>query len=168
MGTLIDDLLAFSRLGRKEVEKSVIDMTRLAEAAIRDINQTTTHHAEIRLFPLLPVKADYSLLQNVMINLISNAVKYSDKEEKPVIEINSEKRKNDIIYSIRDNGVGFDMAYKDKLFGVFQRLHSADEFPGTGVGLAIVKRIIDKHKGSIWAESKVDAGTTFFFTLPEN
>ncbi len=168
MGILIDDLLAFSRLGRKEVERSVIDMNMLTEVAVREISQTTAHHAEIKLSSLLPVSADHALLQNVMINLISNAVKYSGKKEKPLIEIKSKRDGDEIMYSISDNGVGFDMTYVDKLFGVFQRLHSTDEFPGTGVGLAIVKRIIDKHKGRIWAESKIGTGTTFFFTLPEN
>lgn len=168
MGTLIDDLLAFSRLGRKEIEKSVIDMTRLTELAIKEVNLSTLHHAEIMLWPLLPVKADHTLLQNVMINLISNALKYSGKKETPFIEIRSKRGNGEITYSVSDNGVGFDMQYANKLFGVFQRLHSADEFPGTGVGLAMAKRIINKHKGSIWAESKVGEGTVFYFSIPEN
>ena len=168
MGTLIDDLLAFSRLGRKEMEKSVIDMTRLTELAIKEVNQSTVHHAEIKVWPLLPVKADHTLLQNVMINLISNAIKYSGKKGKPFIEIRSKRGDGVITYSVSDNGVGFDMQYSSKLFGVFQRLHSADEFPGTGVGLAMAKRIINKHKGSIWAESKVGEGTVFYFAIPEN
>ncbi len=168
MGALIDDLLAFSRLGRKEVERDVVDMTKLAEMAIKEVNQSASHHAAIKLWPLLPVKADPMLLQNVMINLISNAVKYSDKEEKPVIEIRSKRGNGEITYSVSDNGVGFDMKYTGKLFGVFQRLHSADEFPGTGVGLAMAKRIINKHNGRIWAESVIDKGATFYFSLPEN
>lgn len=168
MGVLIDDLLSFSRLGRKEVEKSVIDMTRLTELAIKEIEQSLTHHAKIKLWPLLPAKADYALLQNVMINLISNAIKYSDKKEKPVIEIRSKRDGKELIYSVKDNGVGFDMQYANKLFGVFQRLHSTDEFPGTGVGLAMAKRIINKHKGRIWAEGKISEGAVFYFTIPAN
>lgn len=166
MGALIDDLLAFSRLGRKEVDRSVTDMTKLAEQAIKEINQTVQHHAEIKLWPLLPVKADAALLQHVMINLISNAIKYSAKKEKPFIEIRSKRGKAGLSYSVSDNGVGFDMQYAGKLFGVFQRLHAADEFPGTGVGLAMAKRIIHKHKGEIWGEGKLNAGATFYFTLP--
>jgi PAS domain S-box-containing protein len=168
MGALIDDLLTFSRLGRKEVERSVIDMTELAGLAIKEVSQSVQHRAEIKLCPLLPAKADAALLQNVLINLISNAVKYSDKKEKPVIEIRSERGNGMFIYSVSDNGVGFDMQYANKLFGVFQRLHSADEFPGTGVGLAMSKRIISKHGGQIWGEGKLNNGATFYFTLPEN
>lgn len=168
MGILIDDLLAFSRLGRKEIEKSVINMSRLAELAIQEINQTNQHHARIKLAPLHPVEADHALMQHVLINLISNAVKYSGKKENPVIEISSKQEPGKITYAVCDNGVGFDMQYAHKLFGVFQRLHSADEFPGTGVGLAMVKRIINKHRGTIWAESTINKGTTFYFTLPAN
>ena len=166
MGTLIDDLLAFSRLGRKAVEKSLIDMTKLTEAAVREIEQTTEHHAVIKSDGLLPVMADYSLMLHVMINLVSNAIKYSSLQRNPVIEIQSVKAGAEIIYSIKDNGVGFSMDYAHKLFGVFQRLHSHDEFPGTGVGLAIVQRIIHKHNGKVWAEGKEKAGATFYFTLP--
>lgn len=168
MGTLIDDLLAFSRLGRKAVEKSLIDMTKLTEAAVREIEQTTEHHALIKSEGLLPVMADYSLMLHVMINLVSNAIKYSSLHPNPVIEIQSVKKGAEIIYSIKDNGVGFSMDYVHKLFGVFQRLHSHDEFPGTGVGLAIVQRIIHKHNGKVWAEGKEKAGATFYFTLPAN
>jgi PAS domain S-box-containing protein len=168
MGNLIDDLLAFSRLGRKEVEKSVIDMTKITENAIREINQTTKHHAQIKLWPLDPVEADPALMQNVMMNLIENAVKYSGKKENPLVEIRSKNEKGGPVYCISDNGTGFDMQYAHKLFGVFQRLHSGEEFPGTGVGLATVKRIINKHRGSIWAEAKPGEGASFFFSLPAN
>lgn len=168
MGVLIDDLLAFSRLGRKAIERSEINMTKLTEFAIKEVSQTSVHNARIKLNTLHPVKADNALIQNVMINLISNAVKYSQKKEDPVIEISSKRGPNDITYSIKDNGVGFDMQYANKLFGVFQRLHTPDEFPGTGVGLAIVSRIITKHGGKIWAEGKVDKGATFYFMLPVN
>lgn len=168
MGRLIDDLLAFSRLGRKDVERAVIDMNGLVEQAIREISQSASFHAEIKLHKLLPVKADYSLMLHVMINLIDNAVKYSSKKENPVVEIRSKLGKAKVIYSINDNGAGFDMDYVHKLFGVFQRLHSDDEFAGTGVGLAIVERIIHKHDGKIWAEGKVGEGATFYISLPYN
>lgn len=166
MGILIDDLLAFSRLGRKEVEKSTIDMNKLVELAIWEINQTTIHNAEIKFRNLLPIIADQSLMKHVMINLISNAIKYSSKKEIPCIEIKSQQSNGELIYSISDNGAGFDMQYAHKLFGVFQRLHSTEEFQGTGVGLAIVEKIINKHYGKVWAEGEIDKGATFYFTLP--
>ena len=168
MGVLIDNLLAFSRLGRKEVERATVDMTHLAELSIKEVEQTIAHHAAIKLWPLIPAKADQTLIQNVLINLISNAIKYSEKKAAPFIEIRSKRSNGEVIYSVKDNGVGFDMEYKDKLFGVFQRLHSADEFPGTGVGLAMAKRIINKHRGRIWAEAKLNEGATFYFSLPHN
>ncbi|HET6992872.1 MAG TPA: ATP-binding protein, partial [Bacteroidia bacterium] len=106
------------------------------------------------------------MIHQVMFNLISNAVKYSSKKKKPLIEISSEKSGNEIIFSVKDNGVGFDMQYVDKLFGVFQRLHGMNEFDGTGVGLAIVQRIVSKHNGRVWAEGKVDKGACFRIALP--
>jgi len=168
MGTLIDDLLAFSKLGKKEIKKSVVDMKVVTDQALQDIGQTIHHHANIRLGHLFPVMADRALMEHVMTNLLSNAIKYSSKKEKAVIEIESILKNEEIIFSVKDNGVGFDMKYVDKLFGVFQRLHSSEEFPGTGVGLAIVHRIIQKHEGKIWAEGKTGEGATFFFSLPNN
>lgn len=168
MGVLIDDLLAFSRLGRKEIERSAIDMNRLAKQAIKETELASRHHASIKLWPLLPAKGDPALLQNVLNNLVSNAIKYSGKNEKPFIEIRSKRGNGELIYSVKDNGVGFDMQYEGKLFGLFQRLHSADEFPGTGVGLAMAKRIISKHKGRIWAQGKLNEGATFYFSLPDD
>jgi len=168
MGVLIDELLSFSRLGRKEMEKSLVDMNRLVELVLRDMKQTSGHHATVTVHTLMPVMADHGLLEQVMVNLISNAIKYSGKQSKPVIEISSRKEEGGIVYSISDNGVGFDMEYAHKLFGVFQRLHSAEEFPGTGVGLAIVQRIIQKHRGKIWASGQVGKGATFSFQLPTN
>ncbi|MEO5888828.1 MAG: PAS domain S-box protein [Ferruginibacter sp.] len=166
MGILIDELLAFSRLGRKEIDRSVIDMNELSQLAIKEINQTTSHRAEIKFGQLIPVMADQALLKQVMINLISNAIKYSNNSINPFIEIKSARENNELVYSITDNGVGFEMEFAHKLFGVFQRLHSVEEFPGTGVGLAIVQRIIHKHKGKIWALSEPEKGATFYFTLP--
>jgi len=168
MTDMINDILIFSRLGRKEItDKSLINVNELIEASLIEINQAMPNYAEIKFSNLLPVMCDYALLKHVFINLLSNAIKYSSKNENPVIEINSKKENKEVIYSIKDNGAGFDMQYSDKLFGVFQRLHSMQEFPGTGVGLSIVRRIIHKHDGKVWAEGEVDKGATFFFSLPD-
>lgn len=168
MGILIDDLLAFARLGRQEISKSLIDMETLCRNVLFDLNKSMDHHANVKIGPLLPVRADSSLMEHVISNLLSNAIKYSSKKDNPVVEIKCERKNGELIYSVSDNGAGFDMAYANKLFGVFQRLHTAEEFKGTGVGLAIVQRIINKHNGHIWAEAKVDEGATFYFSLPEN
>jgi PAS domain S-box-containing protein len=166
MGLLIDDLLALSRLGRKEVKKSNVDMTKLTKNVLQEINKITNHKTEVRISHLHPAMADNSLMSQVMTNLLSNAIKYSSKKEKPVVKICSEEKDGQLIYSVSDNGAGFDMEYADKLFGVFQRLHPSHEFEGTGVGLAIVQLIIRKHNGKVWAEGKVNEGSTFYFSLP--
>jgi len=165
MGTLIDDLLTFSRLGRKEISKETIDMNQLTKASLAALNSGNT--PKIIFSKLLSVTADPSLMKHVMTNLLSNAIKYSSKEEKPIIEIKTKEENGNIIYLVKDNGVGFDMAFADKLFGVFQRLHSDEEFEGTGVGLAIVQRIILRHGGKVWAEAKENEGATFYFSLPK-
>lgn len=164
MGQLIDDLLQFSKLGRKELLKNDIDMELLVKQITEEHNQD--HKAEVVIHEILPAKADTGLITQVWVNLISNAIKYSGKNPEPRIEISSEKKDNHIIYKIKDNGAGFDMHYADKLFGVFQRLHQEKEFEGTGIGLAIVQRIVSRHGGSVKAEGKVDEGATFYFTLP--
>jgi len=167
MGVLIDDLLTFSRLGRKGIIKLNLNINKLIEKVLLEINQSTPNNAKINYSKLLPAFADYNLMQHVFINLLSNAIKYSSKKEKPLIKIKSERKNGEIIYSISDNGVGFDMQYVDKLFGVFQRLHSDEEFSGNGVGLAIVKRIIDNHDGKVWAQGEEWRGDTFYFSLPD-
>jgi light-regulated signal transduction histidine kinase (bacteriophytochrome) len=167
MGMLIDDLLTFSRLGRKGISMLSVDINKLTETVLSEIKQTTTHNAEIKFSNLLPAIGDYNLLKHVFTNLLSNAIKYSSKKEKPVIQIKSECKNGMLIYAISDNGVGFNMQYVHKLFGVFQRLHSDEEFSGTGVGLAIVHRIIKNHDGKVWAQGKEDQGATFFFSLPD-
>ncbi len=167
MSNLIDDLLAFSRLGKKVLQRKELDMNELVEGVLIDIDKSVTHHAKLEVAKLRPIMGDYSLIHQVLMNLISNAVKYSSKKENPVVSITSKKENNEIIYSITDNGVGFDMKYAHKLFGVFQRLHTMDEFEGTGVGLAIVQRVITKHGGKIWANSQVGEGSVFSFSLPE-
>ncbi|HMI66062.1 MAG TPA: ATP-binding protein, partial [Cyclobacteriaceae bacterium] len=140
--------------------------TKLVNTVILELETSTPPKATIILNPLLPVYADYALVTQVWINLISNAIKYSAKKESPKIEIGSIQHENEIVHYVKDNGVGFDTAYADKLFGVFQRLHKASDFDGNGVGLAIVKRIISKHGGRVWAESKPNEGASFYFSLP--
>jgi len=170
MGVLIDDLLAFSRLGRQPLSAEPIDMTALAEEALAEVRNAGLHHgAEVLIGRLPGVRADPVLLRQVWINLLSNAIKYSSTRESPKIEIGSIAPNNPHdhqTYFVKDNGVGFDMRYYDKLFGVFQRLHSAEDFAGTGVGLAIVHRLITRHGGRVWAEAELDKGATFFFSLP--
>lgn len=166
MGTLIDDLLAFSRLGRKEVQKSEINMNKLVQTVLNEINPAP-QQATITLHDLYPVYGDPSLLYQVCVNLVSNALKYSAKKEEPQIEIGSMDKNDEIVFYVKDNGAGFDMKYADKLFGVFQRLHNPQEFEGTGIGLAIVQRIVAKHGGKIWAEAKPNEGATFYFSIPQ-
>jgi PAS domain S-box-containing protein len=166
MGQLIDDLLTFSRLGRKELVSSLIPMNELVTNLCSEFkNELSSRDIEFIIKPLLSAQADNITIKQVWLNLISNAIKYSKLKDKTIIEITSEIKGDEIIYSIKDNGAGFDMRYASKLFGVFQRLHSNEEFEGTGVGLAIVQRIILKHGGRVWAESKVNEGAKFFFTL---
>lgn len=167
MGQLIDDLLALSRLGRKAIRTSPVDLNKLVNDVIRDIERTAPHRARITVGTLATVEGDYSLLKQVLINLISNAVKYSSQKEQPVIEITSEETEFETLVSIKDNGAGFDMRYVNKLFGVFQRLHSDEQFTGTGVGLAIAQRIVTKHGGRIWATGEVNAGAVFHFSIPK-
>jgi signal transduction histidine kinase len=166
MGQLIDDLLAFSRLSRQALRKSDLSMHEMAASVWQEQAQSDdTNHIELRLHDLPPAKADSVTIKQVWTNLISNARKYSLHKPDATVEIGYEHRGEDIAYYVRDNGAGFDMQYYDKLFGVFQRLHSQEEFEGTGVGLAIVQRIISKHGGQIWAKSEVDKGATFYFTV---
>ncbi len=166
MGQLIDDLLTFSRLGRQEMKAAHINMTALAKGVFEDLRAAAPDKMEMTISKLPSANGDRSLLHHVFLNLIDNAIKYSRLEQAPVVEIDGHTEDGEHIYSVRDNGVGFDMKYADKLFAVFQRLHRADEFEGTGVGLALVQRIVARHGGRIWAEAEVDHGATFHFTLP--
>jgi PAS domain S-box-containing protein len=166
MGNLIDDLLTFAMLGKKTIHETVIEMDSLIKDVLIELKSSMNHKAEIKTNILLPVRGDYALIKQVITNLISNGVKYSSKKTSPVVEISSEIRGTQVMYTIRDNGEGFDMRYSDKLFGVFQRLHSNEDFEGTGVGLAIVQRILTKHGGKISAEAEVGKGATFRFLLP--
>jgi len=170
MGVLIDDLLAFSRLGRQSLSTEPIEMSALVQAALAEIRGAGAHSgAEVLVQPLPGVHADPVLLRQVWVNLLSNALKYSSTRAAPNIEVGfvaATDSEDYLTYFVKDNGVGFDMRYYDKLFGVFQRLHGTDEFTGTGVGLAIVHRLITRHGGRVWAEAELDKGATFFFSLP--
>ncbi len=166
MGKLLDNLLTFSRAGQKELHKSSIDMKEVTEGAIIDLNKVMANHAEIRIHRLPAISSDYALMNLVMVHLIGNAIKFSSKQEKPVIDIDAVTRGGEVIFSVKDNGVGFNMLYADKLFGVFQRMHTPEEFEGSGIGLAIVRRIINKHGGRVWPKSAPNEGATFYFTVP--
>ena len=168
MGQLIDDLLDFSRLGRKALSHTRVNMNELVHDVVRElVAQENGRKLNINIRPLMPSKGDNNMLRQVWINLVSNALKYSRNKEVTEIEIESTEKNGQTWYHIRDNGTGFNMQYVDKLFGVFQRLHKQDEFEGTGVGLALVKTIIKRHGGSVWAEGKVNEGATFHFSLPD-
>jgi len=167
MGNLIDDLLAFSKLGRKQVTVSEINMFALVRSVSEELLlEDTDHKIEFNLHEITSANGDPSLIKQVWINLIANAIKYSKYKPKTIIEVSDYKKNGFIIYAVRDNGAGFDMQYYDKLFGVFQRLHSQEEFEGTGIGLAIVQKIIQRHNGTVWAESTLDEGSCFYFSLP--
>jgi PAS domain S-box-containing protein len=166
MGQLIDDLLAFSRLGRKPVNRQRVRPTDVVRQAVQDLEREHEGRAVKILIGELPeCDADPALLKQVFLNLLSNALKFTRNRDIPCIEVQSRTESNESIYSVKDNGVGFDMQYAGKLFSVFQRLHSPEEYEGTGVGLAIVQRIVHRHGGRIWAEAEVDKGATFHFTL---
>jgi len=166
MGQLIDELLTFSRLGKKELAKHLFSMKDLVNSVVKEHKGLETERQiEVRIDELPDVEADSATIKQVWTNLISNAIKYSRHEEISIIEIGFREEAHEMVYYIKDNGAGFDMRFVNKLFGVFQRLHSEEEFEGIGVGLAIVQRIILKHGGRVWAEGKLDEGATFYFTL---
>jgi PAS domain S-box-containing protein len=167
MGQLIDDLLAFSRMSRQQVDSTPIDMTALAQAVFEEhAAQATGRHLQFKAQPLPPAQGDPAMLRQALANLFSNAIKYTRPRAVAEIEMGGRAEGGDNLYYVKDNGVGFDMKYAGKLFGVFQRLHTEDEFEGTGVGLALVQRVIHRHGGRVWAEAKLDEGATFCFTIP--
>jgi signal transduction histidine kinase len=169
MGQLIDDLLHFSRIVRSELHHSKIDMKNMVRAIYHEAtNEAERKRISFSIADLPDAYGDPNMFRLVWMNLISNAVKFSSQLKEAVISVTSKNEKGRTIYCIKDNGAGFNMKYKDKLFGVFQRLHSENEFEGTGVGLAIVQRIISRHEGDVWAEGKVDKGSEFYFSLPNN
>ncbi len=167
MAQLIDDLLAFSRLGRKALTFETVEMEALVRRTVHELlAMAEPPHPQIRIDAMPVAEGDTALLNQVWINLIDNAIKYSARAIAPTITISGKVEDGDAVYRVRDNGVGFDMRYYDKLFGVFQRLHGIDEFPGTGVGLAIVQRIVARHGGRVWAQSQAGQGADFYFSLP--
>jgi signal transduction histidine kinase/DNA-binding response OmpR family regulator len=167
MGQLIDDLLAFSRLGRKPISTARIDSGKLVGEVLEEVQAAAERRAKVVVGPLPPAYADAALLRQVWMNLLSNAVKFSGKGDDPRVEVSAYEDGADTVYCVKDNGAGFDMRYRDRLFGVFQRLHGDEEFSGTGVGLAIVRRVVTRHGGRVWAEGKVNEGATFYFALPK-
>jgi signal transduction histidine kinase len=167
MGNLIDAILAFSRLSRSELQITKINTNNLVKKVMNDFEvDMKGRQIEIIIPHLSDVMGDENLIHQVWVNLISNAIKYSKNVEKAVIEIGSYAEKNVIVFFVKDNGAGFDMQYATKLFGVFQRLHKAKEFEGIGIGLANVHRIISRHNGKCWAESEINKGAKFYFSLP--
>jgi light-regulated signal transduction histidine kinase (bacteriophytochrome) len=169
MNTLISDLLAFSRVSKNNIEKSWVNVNEVLQTTWANLQQTAPIKITIEFqSPIPSIYADKAMLQQVIVNLLSNAIKYSSKKENPKVEVGAIERANDITYYIKDNGAGFDMKHYDKLFEVFQRLHTNNEFEGTGVGLAIVKQIIEKHGGNVWAESELGEWAKFSFALQKN
>jgi PAS domain S-box-containing protein len=169
MQQLINDLLILSRLKRQDFKVLEINIGELAKSVFEEL-KAITHGRKLRFIMNNPPPAqgDTSMIREVLVNLLSNAVKFTRKRDVGIIEVGGSEGDGENTYYVKDNGIGFDMQYKEKLFGVFQRLHSADEYEGTGIGLAIVQRIINRHGGRVWAEGKVDEGATFYFTLPHS
>ncbi len=163
---LMSEMLLFSKLGKTELVFSTLDMTSIAQSALNEISTDLKHTASIRLNPLKSSKGDAFMMIKVFYHLLANAVKYSKKSDYPMIEISSFEEKGNVVYSIRDNGIGFDMKYEQMLYSLFYRLHDLKEFEGSGVGLAMVRRIIGRHGGKLWATSAPGKGATFYFSLP--
>jgi signal transduction histidine kinase len=166
MGRLIDNLLAFSRMGRRAMEYENVSMTRLARSVFDELRHSAVDRKlELKAEAMPNARGDRAMVRQVFANLFSNAIKFTAPRETATIEVGARTENGETVYYVKDNGVGFDMRYANKLFGVFQRLHRADQFEGTGVGLAIVQRIVHRHGGRVWAEGKVNEGATFYFTL---
>ena len=168
MGLLIDDLLAFSRLTRRDIDNELIDMRALAQQAFDEV---CTHEPgrsiAFNLENIPPARGERLLIEQVWVNLLGNAVKYTRPRELPTVIVTATDEGDEVHYSVQDNGVGFDARYADKLFGVFQRLHGSQEFEGTGIGLALVAKIVQRHNGRVWADAELDRGAVFTFSLPK-
>jgi len=169
MSALIDDLLALARLGRVQIKKSLVNMTVITNQVVTQLRADTPNRdLHLTIGDLPPALGDHSLLYQVMVNLLTNAVKFTKSRPSAIIEVGGRIEDQENIYYVKDNGAGFDARFIGNLFRPFQRLHRSEEFEGTGVGLALVKRIIQRHGGRVWAEGKVDEGATFYFSLPKN
>jgi len=169
MNRLIDDLLNLSRTNRTQLKRSTLKMNQVLDDALSEVRPLLENrNVDFKISSLPEVSGDYNLLRMVWINLLDNAIKYTRNKREAIIQIDYKIEKKEFIFCISDNGVGFDMQYADKLFGVFQRLHAVDEFEGNGIGLSNVRRIISRHGGRTWAEAEVDKGAAFYFSLPEN
>ena len=167
MAILIEDLLEFARLGRQAIKLQAVNLAQVVRECLKDLaHEQEGRKVDIVVGELPRCRGDLILLKQALVNLLSNALKYTRKREVARIEVGGETRGNENVVYVRDNGAGFDMRYAHKLFEVFQRLHSQRDFQGTGVGLAIVKRIVEKHGGRVWAESAPDQGATLYLTLP--
>ncbi|MCI0394525.1 MAG: ATP-binding protein, partial [Chloroflexi bacterium] len=167
MGRLIDDLLAFSRLGRQSMSSGNVNIATLANTVFEELIQAEPgRKVKLKLGKPPPARGDRAMVRQVLANLLANAIKFTRGRKTAVIEVGGYEGTLENVYSVKDNGAGFDMRYADKLFGVFQRLHPTEEFEGTGIGLSIVRRVIQRHGGRVWAEGEVGRGATFYFTLP--
>lgn len=168
MKTLIDDLLNFSRLSHGTVRSSEIDMSKMVRTIFHELTGSKARkRIKFNIFDLPLAEGDPTMIHEVWQNLISNAIKYSSHRKQAEISISCIEKNDELIYQVKDNGAGFDMKYRDKLFEVFKRLHNDSEFNGTGVGLALVKRIINRHGGQVWGVGEVGKGATFYFALPK-
>ncbi|MFA6312264.1 MAG: response regulator [Sterolibacterium sp.] len=167
MGQLIDDILAFSRMGRQGITLSEVNMDGLAREVFEELRLSAAgREIKVEIGPLPVARGDLAMLRQVWVNLLGNAIKFTGHQPAAAIKVGSYPRDRENVFFVSDNGAGFDMQYADKLFGVFQRLHGIEEFDGTGIGLAIVKRIVTRHGGRVWAEGKVGEGASLFFTMP--
>ncbi len=167
MSQLIDDLLSFAKVSTREVRRSEIDMQALTEKAIEELKPVMKERAiRFEVDGLPPAYGDMPMLRQVIVNFLTNAIKFTRTRETPVIEVGGYKKERENVYYVRDNGVGFDSQFSDRLFGLFHRMHASQQFEGTGIGLFMIKQIIEKHGGRVWAEGEPDKGATFYFGLP--
>ncbi|MHA2353362.1 MAG: sensor histidine kinase, partial [Candidatus Thorarchaeota archaeon] len=169
MGSLIEDLLVLSRVTRAEMDRTDVDLSEIVTGVAEELQDVDSERqVDIKITDLVQARCDRRLIKLVLQNLLDNAWKFTSKTSDARIEFGSMEREGEILFYVKDNGAGFNMEYSDKLFIPFQRLHQTDDFEGSGIGLATVQRIINRHGGRVWAESEVDEGSTFYFTIPES